>query len=68
VVTGLYLAGMLGGTLWLLPESPLQLHFRWFLPPGGNAFLGWSGLLTTLYLGICWLKGEPPAWRWGRRD
>jgi hypothetical protein len=24
--------------------------------------------LTTLLIGICWLKGEPPRWRWGDRD
>jgi hypothetical protein len=22
-------------------------------------------LLVALLLGVCWLKGEPPRWRWG---
>jgi hypothetical protein len=22
--------------------------------------------LTALLVGICWLKGEPPRWRWGK--
>lgn len=22
-------------------------------------------LLTVVLIGICWLKGEPPRWRWG---
>jgi hypothetical protein len=24
-------------------------------------------LLTLLLVVICWLTGEPPRWRWGRR-
>ena len=38
-------------------------------PPsqGVPAFLTWTGVLTALLLAICWLKGEPPKWRWGRR-
>jgi len=22
-------------------------------------------VLSLLLVGICWLKGEPPRWRWG---
>jgi hypothetical protein len=25
-------------------------------------------LLTGLLTGVCWLKGEPPRWRWGDDD
>jgi hypothetical protein len=25
-------------------------------------------VLSTLLTGICWLKGEPPRWRWGDDD
>ena len=25
-------------------------------------------LLTLLLVAVCWLKGEPPRWRWGRAD
>ena len=24
--------------------------------------------LTGLLIVVCWLKGEPPRWRWGDRD
>jgi len=27
--------------------------------------LAYVALLTTLLIAICWLKGEPPRWRWG---
>ncbi|MDO8555910.1 MAG: hypothetical protein Q7R96_01920 [Nanoarchaeota archaeon] len=28
---------------------------------------GWFvvGVLTGLLIGVCWLKGERPRWRWG---
>ncbi|RPJ19622.1 MAG: hypothetical protein EHM26_07250 [Desulfobacteraceae bacterium] len=28
-------------------------------------FLVYVGVLTVLLVAICWLKGEPPRWRWG---
>ncbi|QOZ27858.1 hypothetical protein [Bradyrhizobium sp. CCBAU 51753] len=28
-------------------------------------FIGYALLLTVLFTGICWWKGEPPRWRWG---
>ncbi|MBO9687558.1 hypothetical protein [Roseateles chitosanitabidus] len=28
------------------------------------SLMGLSGALV----GVCWLKGEPPRWRWGERD
>jgi hypothetical protein len=31
------------------------------------AFLAWTLVLTAGLLACCWLKGEPPKWRWGRR-
>jgi hypothetical protein len=38
-----------------------------FSPKNAPASFG-AGLavLTTLLVGICWLKGEPPGWRWGK--
>ncbi len=30
-------------------------------------FLAYVGLLSVLLVTICWLKGEPPRWRWGKR-
>jgi hypothetical protein len=29
------------------------------------AYLAYVGVLALLMIGICWLKGEPPGWRWG---
>jgi hypothetical protein len=28
-------------------------------------YLGYSTLLAVFLVGVCWLKGEPPKWRWG---
>jgi len=28
-------------------------------------YLAYVGALTVLLIAICWLKGEPPRWRWG---
>jgi hypothetical protein len=37
------------------------------LPPHGYlwAYLGYVAVLCGLLTGVCWLKGEPPRWRWG---
>lgn len=29
-------------------------------------FLGYQFILACLLFVICWIKGEPPRWRWGR--
>jgi hypothetical protein len=36
-------------------------------PPASRmaAFVGYVAGLTALLIAICWLKGEPPRWRWG---
>ena len=54
VVLVLYSALMLGGSLMLLPRS------------GPIAFIFYTFALTAVLIGICYLKGEPPAWRWGK--
>jgi hypothetical protein len=28
-------------------------------------YLAYILVLAALFLGVCWLKGEPPRWRWG---
>ena len=30
-------------------------------------FFSYIGILTAALLVVCWFKGEPPKWRWGRR-
>jgi hypothetical protein len=49
--------GLLGvGFLVLPPDKELGLY------------LAYVGILSALLVARCWLKGEPPRWRWGRRD
>jgi hypothetical protein len=31
-------------------------------------FVGYLLVLSALLTFVCWMKGEPPRWRWGRRD
>jgi hypothetical protein len=31
-------------------------------------FFGYVVLLGALLFGVCWLKGEPPRWRWGNDE
>jgi drug/metabolite transporter (DMT)-like permease len=37
-------------------------------PPGKQiwSYLAYVAVLCVLLSGICWLKGEPPRWRWGK--
>jgi hypothetical protein len=30
-----------------------------------DAFVGYLLIVTALLVAVCWLKGEPPRWRWG---
>jgi hypothetical protein len=40
------------------------------IPPEEDivSFLVATGGLTALLLLICWMKGEPPRWRWGNSE
>lgn len=49
----LFIAGMVLGAVVVPPHRDAL------------AFLAWTGTLTALFVGCCWLKGEPPRWRWG---
>lgn len=31
-------------------------------------FAGCLVLLSLLLIAVCWAKGEPPRWHWGKRD
>ena len=35
---------------------------------GGGAFIAYVFVLTLLLIAVCWVKGEPPRWRWGGRN
>jgi hypothetical protein len=45
----------------------LLLAGIYLFPPGQSlaAFFLYVIVLCVVLLGICWLKGEPPRWRWG---
>jgi lipoprotein signal peptidase len=35
---------------------------------GSALYTAYVSVLTVALVAICWLKGEPPRWRWGGRD
>jgi hypothetical protein len=37
------------------------------LPQGHSLYLVFVGFISVAFVVICWLKGEPPKWRWGKR-
>ena len=49
-----YLALVLGG----IPFAHVSM--------GRVAYFAYVAVLTAVLVVICWLKGEPPRWRWGR--
>ena len=54
-VLAVFAAMVLVGAAVLLPDH------------GAPAFVGYVVLLCVLLVGICWLKGERPSWRWGAK-
>ena len=38
-----------------------------FLPTNAFIFFGYVALLSGVLVVICWIKGEPPRWRWGSK-
>jgi drug/metabolite transporter (DMT)-like permease len=55
---------VLGGYLGLVAAGVI------FFPPhrAPAAFVALVIVLSALLTGLCWLKGEPPRWRWGDDD
>ena len=47
-------------TLWLIA---LLAGLLWFRHPGARS--GFVLAMGAVLTGICYLKGEPPRWRWG---
>jgi hypothetical protein len=55
VVLIAYLAGIVAAAVFVQPEErPVE-------------FFAILGALTIALLVVCWFKGEPPTWRWGRK-
>jgi drug/metabolite transporter (DMT)-like permease len=55
------------GWLVLAAFVLLVIAGSFIFPPGQKiwSYLAYVGVLCLLLIGICWLKGEPPRWRWG---
>jgi hypothetical protein len=53
VVLGVFLLLIAAGAYMLLPQF------------GQTVFLAYGVVLCVVLGVICWLKGEPPRWRWG---
>jgi hypothetical protein len=55
---------------WLVVAAFGGLLFAgpFFLPPGTAPYLAYVAVLCALLVGVCWLKGEPPRWRWGNDE
>lgn len=52
------------GFVALVAGATLAFPARKALPAYVACVVG----LTVLLLGVCWLRGEPPRWRWGSDD
>jgi hypothetical protein len=58
------------GWLVLVAYIGLTIAVAWICPPERS----WPGFLAGVYglaaamILVCWWTGEPPAWRWGRKD
>jgi hypothetical protein len=37
-----------------------------FLATRTGLFIGFMVVLSAIMLAVCWTKGEPPRWRWGK--
>ena len=55
VVFAAFFLLVIAGALVLLPKY------------GPAVFLPYTVLLVLILIGVCWLTGEPPRWRWGKK-
>jgi hypothetical protein len=55
------------GWLVLAAFVALLVVGSFLFPPSAKlgAYLAYVAVLCGLLVGTCWLKGEPPQWRWG---
>lgn len=53
VVFAVWLALLIGGAIYLVPGQP-------------ELFVAYTMVITGILVIICWIKGEPPRWRWGK--
>ena len=54
---------------WLVFAAFLALVIAgiFLFPPARSLsrFIIYTTLISALLVAVCWLKGEPPRWRWG---
>lgn len=62
-VTGLYVAVMIIGALYILPPGRKN-QTKKRMP----VFLSFVAILSLAFVGIAWLTGEPTEWRWGQNS
>ena len=55
LVLAVFFVLLIGGAVRLLPTH------------GPGAFAAFALLISVLLTAVCWLKGEPPTWRWGKK-
>jgi len=58
------------GWLVLIVFMALVAAGTFLLPPRRMmaAYLLYVFVLSVALIGVCWLKGEPPRWRWGGHE
>ncbi len=54
---------VLAGFLLLIVAGTLLFSPQERMP----AFIAYTAGLSVLFAGICYIKGEPPSWRWGEK-
>jgi len=55
------------GWLVLFAFVALVVVGSFLFPPANalGAYFAFVAILCILLIGVCWLTGEPPRWRWG---
>jgi hypothetical protein len=58
------------GWLVLAVFSGLFVLGCFLCPPSANlgVYLAYVAALCALLIGVCWIKGEPTRWRWGKDE
>jgi drug/metabolite transporter (DMT)-like permease len=56
LVLAAFMALAVAGTFLFWPRKAMAAYIMYLV------------VLSALLIGVCWLKGEPPRWRWGDDD
>ena len=58
------------GWLVLGGFAVLVIAGSFLFPPAREpgSYVLYVAVLCALLVGVCWLKGEPPRWRWGNNE